>query len=110
MNINAPKNRVRERVAALPGQVRDCERCGDTDCMDIRRSSLNEQFYADDVGLKCMTCGYYATHGIPFTDPSRFMDELSERDGRVVDFARDGHNPREQLEALGYVGKAQTHE
>lgn len=102
-----PKNKVRERVESLPDSVWDCERCESADAMQIRRSSLNTSFYADDVGLKCKHCRYYATHGIPFESPAEFSKELKARDGRVIDFARDTHNPSESLAALGYVAKAE---
>lgn len=77
--------------------------------MQLRRSSLNEQFYADDVGLKCSECRYYATHGIPFSDPEQFEEERSERGGRVVDYTEDnGESVAERLEALGYIAKSET--
>lgn len=101
-----PRERVRERVNRLPDSVWDCERCGSDSSMQIRRSSLNEQFLADDVGLKCSTCRYYATHGIPFEDASVFHEEHDARGSRVVDFTRDetGTQTRERLRALGYLG------
>lgn len=106
MNLEQLKDRTRERAQSLPDPVWDCERCENEDCMQIRRSSLNEQFYADDIGLKCDPCEYFATHGVSFDNPDRFEEELRERDGRTIDFARDGHDPASQLEALGYTAKA----
>lgn len=100
-----PKERVRERVNSLPEDVWDCERCNSEDSMQLRRSSLNEQFLADDVGLKCAVCRYYATHGIPFDDPAHFHEERSMRGSRVLDFTRvNGEPDKEQLRALGYLG------
>jgi len=96
--------RVRERVETLPQTIRDCEACGADESMAIRRSSLNEQFLADDVSLKCMDCWYVRVHGIPFEDPETFEDELSDRGRRVLDFTEsDGEPNREQLAALGYI-------
>lgn len=75
--------------------------------MQLRRSSLNETFMADDVGLKCSECYYYATHGIPFESPEVFRGELDAREGRVRDFTRDnGAMVAERLAALGYTAKA----
>lgn len=74
--------------------------------MAIRRSSLNQEFYADDVGLKCMECWHYRTHGIPFTDVDEFETEQALRAGRVLDFARDG-DTKAQLEALGYLAASE---
>jgi len=101
-----PRERVRERVQSLPSSVWDCERCGTAESMQVRRSSLNEQFLADDVGLKCSNCRYYATHGIPFEDASVFHEEHGARGGRVVDFTRDesGEPDKQRLRALGYLG------
>lgn len=110
---DAARDRVRDRVATLPDAVRDCERCGTAGAMAIRRSSLNQQFLADDVLLKCMECWYAATHGIPFDDPDAFDQELEELrgGGRVLDFAVDGDEPtpRENLEALGYIAASKEH-
>ena len=100
------KDKVRQRVDSLPHSVRECEVCRGK--MQIRRSSLNEQFYADDVMLKCKECYRIRTHGIPFEHPSDFEEEMSERDSRVLDFARDSHDPSETLEALGYIGKSKV--
>lgn len=104
------KENVRGRAESLPNGVWDCEACGSEDSIQIRRSSLNEQFFADDISFKCMECWHFRTHGVPFDDPDVFGEELSDRDGRVVDFARDGNDVRERLAALGYLGKAKTHE
>jgi len=100
-------DRVRERVTSrLPASVWNCEACGSDDSMRIRRSSLNEQFLAEDTGLKCMNCWHYRTHGIPFEDASVFHEEHGARGGRVVDFTRDesGEPDKERLRALGYLG------
>jgi hypothetical protein len=100
------KQRVRERVQALPHSIFDCEACETDNSMQIRRSSLNEQFLADDVGLKCMECWHYRTHGIPFNDPDTFQSELQARGTRVLDFTTDEHGQpdTENLKALGYIG------
>lgn len=100
---------VRERTASLPQSVWNCERCGNDGSMAIRRSSLNEQFMADDVGLKCMKCWYYATHGIPFDNPEQFHLEMDLRKHRVLDFANQGPSPSvsENLAALGYLAKSE---
>lgn len=106
------KDKVRERAESLPSDVWNCEACGATDSMKIRRSSLNPQFYADDIALKCMECWHFRTHGIPFESPDEFEAERDERDSRVIDFARDGEepSPKERLAALGYLAKSKTHE
>lgn len=104
---------VRQRVNGLPNEAWNCERCGNKGSMQIRRSSLNEQFYADDVGLKCSNCYYYATHGVAFDDPDNFEYELNLRDGRVLDFAREeGPNDSvvDNLRQLGYLGRAKDEE
>lgn len=101
------KARVQSRVSSLPDSVFDCERCDTDNAMQIRRSSLNEQFYADDVGLKCSNCRYYATHGIPFETAETFKRERAARNNRVVDFTEEENEQvKERLEALGYLGKA----
>lgn len=104
--------RVRERLNCLPDAVWDCERCESAGSMQLRRSSLNEQFLADDIGLKCERCRYYATHGIPFSDPEQFARELGARDGRVLDVARDGpaESVSENLAALGYTAASKMEE
>lgn len=102
------KNRVIECVRSLPDEVMDCEGCVSDDCMQIRRSSLNQTFYADDVMLKCEFCYATRTHGIAFDNPGEFEEEFEARDGRVIDFARDSYDPSETLEALGYTAKAKT--
>lgn len=102
------KERVKQRVSELSDAILDCEACGEEDSMQLRRSSLNQQFYADDVLLKCSSCYRTRTHGIAFEDPDRFKQEWDSRDGRVIDFARDSYDPSETLEALGYVGKSKT--
>lgn len=99
------EQRVRDRVADLPDSVKDCEACGGEGTMHLRRSSLNKQFLADDVGLKCLDCWHYRTHGIPFDDPDTFNAELQARGKRVIDFTRrDGEPDTERLRALGYLG------
>lgn len=103
-----PEPAVRDRVAALPDAMWDCERCGSIDSMMIRRSSLNEQFHADDVMLKCGVCWFTPTHGIPFEDQSVFREEWDNRDSRVHDFAQDAANPKERLAALGYLSKSEV--
>lgn len=100
------KARVKERLSDLPNRVWDCEACDTHGSMQLRRSSLNTGFYADDVLLKCQNCRRVRTHGIPFANPETFSEELKARDGRVIDFARDSYNPSETLEALGYTAKA----
>lgn len=106
MNI---KDNVRDRVAELPDAVHDCEACGAEASMQIRRSSLNEQFLADDVGLKCETCRFYRTHGIPFGDADEFNSEWEARSRRVVDFSRDekGEPDEANLKALGYIAASE---
>lgn len=103
-----PKNKVVERVKELPEGVRDCERCGGTNTMQIRRSSLNEGFMADDITLKCEDCYYVATHGVPFDDPVLFKMAMDNRNGRVLDFGSnlEGDKVSENLEALGYIAKS----
>lgn len=99
-----------ERLSELPDSVWDCERCGTDDSMQLRRSSLNKQFMADDVGLKCAECRYYATHGIPFDEPEQFERELADRGKRVVDYTEEDGDPvAERLAALGYTAKATQH-
>lgn len=112
MDGDRVRRRVRERLEALPDTVWDCERCGAEAAMQLRRSSLNEQFLADDVGLKCGRCSYYATHGIPFANPEQYALEAGERDGRVLDFATDGpaDSVAANLDALGYTAAAQEAE
>lgn len=62
---------------------------------------------ADDIGLKCSECRYYATHGIPFEDPKQFDTEWVERNGRVIDFTEEDGDPvADRLKALGYTAKA----
>lgn len=111
-SLEQARSHVRERANALPEAVWDCERCGADDSMAIRRSSLNEQFRADDILLKCMDCWYAASHGVPFTDPAQFEHELDElREGqRVLDFAWDGDEPtpEENLAALGYIAGSEV--
>ena len=102
------KGKVEERVESLPDSVLDCEACGGSGTMQIRRSSLNKQFYADDVLLKCRSCYCVRTHGIAFEDPEQFEEELEHRDSRIIDFARDSHDPSETLKALGYIGKSKV--
>jgi hypothetical protein len=105
--MSSVRDRVRERVnERLPASVWNCEACNSTDSMKVRRSSLNEQFLADDTGLKCMNCWHYRTHGIPFEDASVFHKERRARGRRVVDFTRDasGEPDKERLRALGYLG------
>lgn len=98
-----------ERLEQLPTEIWDCERCGCENSMQLRRSSFNESFMADDIGLKCSECYYYATHGVAFDSPEQFETELAARDGRVRDFAReDGDVTKERLESLGYVAKADS--
>lgn len=101
---------VYDRVESLPPAVRDCERCGSEDSLEIRRSSLNVQVMADDVLLKCLECWFVATHGIPFSDEEAFEHELEDlREGRrTLDFAfEDGwETPAENLKALGYLAAA----
>jgi len=76
--------------------------------MKIRRSSLNKQFKADDVGLKCMECWHYRTHGIPFEDAEEFDTEWTHRDSRVLDFTRENGEPNtENLKALGYIAASE---
>lgn len=108
MGLSRARDHVRERIDTLPDAVWNCERCDGGDTMQLRRSSLNEQFLADDVGLKCERCSYYATHGIPFEDPELFARETGLRDDRVLDFARDGpaDSVAANLEALGYTAAA----
>lgn len=108
MSAHDPEPAVRERVATLPDTVWDCERCGSEDSMMIRRSSLNEQFHADDVAFKCMNCWSVVAHGIPFDDPEVFRDEFEKRPSRVHDFATDAAQPRERLAALGYLSKSEV--
>jgi len=72
------RRRVEERLNDLPDEVWNCERCGSEDSMQLRRSSLNKEFMADDIGLKCMECRYYATHGVPFLAPGVFDAELED--------------------------------
>lgn len=104
-----PESRVKERVNSLPDTVLDCERCGGNQTMQIRRSSLNEQFKADDIGLKCSRCRFYATHGVPFEDEKTFDEERLARGRRVLDFTREDGRPTEQrLEALGYLAEADS--
>lgn len=100
--------RVLERLDRLPDAVWDCERCDTNGSMQLRRSSLNDAFLADDIGLKCSWCRFYATHGIPFRDQSEYAREREQRAGRVLDFARDGPRPSvsENLAALGYTAAA----
>lgn len=111
--MTTPHETVRERVADLPDAVRDCERCGGDDAMQLRRSSLNDTFLADDVVLKCKRCRYAATHGIPFDDPETFEWELMDlRNGtRTLDFALDGpsNDVADNLAALGYTAAATQH-
>lgn len=102
-----PRKRVEERAESLPKEVWNCERCETQGGMQIRRSSLNERFYADDLGLKCSNCRYYATHGIPFNDPEAFEAELEARETRVLDFAEEDGKPNtERLADLGYLAKS----
>lgn len=100
---------VKYRVSQLPDKIWDCERCGEEEGMEIRRSSLNDQFMADDIALKCQECYYFASHGVPFDDPHQFERELEERDSRILDFALGGpkSSAEENLEALGYIAKAE---
>ena len=103
------RERARERVNTLPNAVWDCEACGGNSTMQLRRSSLNTQFKADDVGLKCGECRFYRTHGIPFEDADEFDREREARDGRVLDFTRrDGEPDKERLAALGYIAASDT--
>lgn len=98
-----------DRLSRLPDSVWDCERCGEENTMQLRRSSLNEQFFADDVGLKCSVCYYYATHGIAFESSQQFKRELNERDSRVRDYTEEDGDPvKERLEALGYMAKSES--
>lgn len=77
--------------------------------MQLRRSSLNEEFMADDIGLKCANCYYYATHGVAFDDPKTFNAELENRGKRVLDFTEAENEPvKERLENLGYLAKSKT--
>lgn len=103
-----PEPSVRDRVATLPDTVWDCERCGKEDSMVLRRSSLNEQFHADDVSLKCMNCWHVVAHGIPFDDPEAFLSEFEARSGRVYDIAADALNRADRLAALGYLSKSEV--
>lgn len=94
---------VRERVDALPEGVRDCEACGATGEIAIRRSSLRPNPCADDVTLKCMSCYRTRTHGIP-VDRETYEAELDQRDSRTLDFVNDGPSDvEENLAALGYI-------
>lgn len=105
------ESRVRDRVSALPDPVLDCERCETDGSMEPRRSSLNQRFHADDVGLKCSACRYYATHGVPFEDPEEFDAELAARSSRVYDFAEgteESDDVSERLAALGYLSKSEV--
>lgn len=105
MDIDEAREKVRERVDNLPKSVWDCERCGESDSMKIRRSSLNQTFHADDCSLKCQNCWYFTTHGIPMP-PHDFAIEMELRGGkRVLDFVLDGPEKSvdENLKALGYI-------
>lgn len=107
-------SRVLERVEQLPDAVWDCERCQTRGSMQIRRSSLNPQFKADDIALKCSECRYFCKHGVPFEDPEGFRKEFAEmrNNVRTVDFAETEHGPEDSVEDnlrhLGYLGAAET--
>lgn len=96
--------RVRDRVAQLPDAVWDCEACGGTDTMKVRRGSLRENPCAEDTTLKCMSCFRIRTHGIPI-ERAVYKADLDDRPGRTLDFVNDGPNDgvAENLSALGYV-------
>lgn len=103
------EKRVRDRLTDLSNHIWDCERCKCNGSMQLRRSSLNEEFMADDIGLKCSECYYYATHGVAFNDPKTFRAELADRGKRVLDFTEEENKPvKERLENLGYLAKSKT--
>lgn len=95
---------VRARVKGLPESVLDCEACGGTGTMEIRRSSLRPEPCADDCTLKCMSCYRIRTHGIPVSRET-YKSERAAREGRVLDFVDEGPEPSRDanLKALGYI-------
>lgn len=111
MNKQKAIELVRERVEQLPDGVWDCEGCGSEDSMAIRRSGMNHSAYANDVILKCMECWRIRTHGIPYESEEQFHKEKELRGQRILDFAKESgvsDDVADNLEALGYVGKAES--
>lgn len=103
MALERARSCVRNRVDQLPLGVWDCEGCGGTDSMQIRRSSLRGRPCADDVTLKCAACYRIRTHGIPI-DRETYEIELEDRDGRTLDFVEHGPDSVDaNLQSLGYV-------
>lgn len=94
---------TRDRLADLPEGIWDCEACGATDAMQVRRSSLRPEPCADDISLKCAECYHVRPHGVPVTRES-YESEMDERGRRTVDAVDDGPDSvEENLAALGYI-------